>query len=61
MLSPLEYARRRGVELGCLDLLLEANEISDFLRIRRICNSVLQQTDPNLFEYNDHIRGNKQN
>jgi hypothetical protein len=41
MLSPIEYVRRRVVELGCLDLLLEANEISDIFRIRRICNSVL--------------------
>jgi hypothetical protein len=57
MLSPLDHVRSRAVDLGCLDILLETNENSEFLRLRRICNSVLQQTDPRLFEYNDAIRG----
>lgn len=60
MLSQLDRVRTRAVDLGCLDVLLEANENSDFLRIRRICNSILQQTDPRLFEYNDAIRGRAQ-
>jgi hypothetical protein len=41
MLSQVEYVRRRAVDLGCLEILLDSNENSDFLRIRRICNSVL--------------------
>ena len=57
MLSPLEHVRKRAVELGCMEILLDSNEESEFLRIRRICNSVLQQTDPRLFEYNDQCRG----
>ncbi len=57
MLSPHEHVRKRAVELGCMEILLDSNEESEFLRIRRICNSVLQQTDPRLFEYNDMCRG----
>jgi len=41
MLSQVEHVRRRAVDLGCLEILLDSNENSDFLRIRRICNSVL--------------------
>lgn len=55
LLSHIEHVRRRAVELGCLSLLLETNENSEFLRIRRICNSVLQQTNPQLFEYNESL------
>jgi hypothetical protein len=61
MLSPLEHVRKRAVELGCMEILLDSNEESEFLRIRRICNSVLQQTDPRLFEYNDLCRGTAAN
>jgi hypothetical protein len=39
-------------------MLIESNEEAEYLRVRRICNSVLQQTDPRLFEYNESIRGN---
>jgi len=46
LLSQVDHVRRRAVDLGCLQLLLETNENSEFLRIRRICNSVLQQTNP---------------
>jgi len=57
MLSPLPYVRQRSVELGCLQLLIESNEEAEYLRVRRICNSVLQQTDARLFEYNETVRG----
>ena len=59
MMSPMEYVKKRAVELGCMEILLDSNEESEFLRIRRICNSVLQQTDPRLFEYNDLCRSNQ--
>ncbi len=58
MMSPMDHVRKRAVELGCMEILLDSNEESEFLRIRRICNSVLQQTDPRLFEYNDFCRSN---
>jgi hypothetical protein len=56
MLSQLEHVRRRAVDLGSLDILLDSADQSEFLRIRRICNSILQQTDPRLFEYNEQIK-----
>jgi hypothetical protein len=58
MMSPMEHVRKRAVELGCMEILLDSNEECEFLRVRRICNSVLQQTDPRLFEYNDLCRSN---
>lgn len=58
LLSPLHHVKQRAVDLGCLEMLIESNEEAEYLRVRRICNSVLQQTDPRLFEYNDSIRGN---
>ena len=38
LLSPNEYVKRRSVEQGALEIILETNELSNYLRIKRICN-----------------------
>ncbi|CDW78052.1 UNKNOWN [Stylonychia lemnae] len=58
ILSKSDHIKKRAVELGCLEHLMDVNESTQYLRIRRICNQILQKTDAQLFEYNDQIKSN---
>ncbi len=51
ILSPKEYVRKRSVDLGLLEIISEASQETTYLRFKRICNSILQKTDPQLFDY----------
>jgi hypothetical protein len=37
ILSKNDFVKKKAVEFGCLEMLLESNEVSPYLRIRRIC------------------------
>jgi hypothetical protein len=56
ILSKNDYVKKKSVEFGCLDLLLDSNEESPFLRIRRICSQILSNTEAYLFDYNETVK-----
>jgi len=53
ILSKSGQVQRGAVETGCFQEVLSASENSQFFKVRRICNTVLDNVPNTMFELND--------